>query len=226
MAEPPRGWPRTAIQTIGEVCITVGVVFLLFAVYELWWTNQVAVQATEAARLEAQAVVHSKNPPSWDGGQPPLHTPFALLYIPRLRDHVWGLPIIQGVTRDDLARGVGHYPRTALPGQVGNFAIAGHRATHGEPFANFDQLRDQDKVYISTQAGWYVYELRRDMIFSPTETWAIDPQPFPANPLPSQQLITLTTCNPRWASTSRWAFWGVLVASQPRASGPPPGIAG
>ena len=45
------------------------------------------------------------------------------------------VPVVEGVGCDDLARGVGHYPETARPGEVGNFAVAGHRATNGEPFA-------------------------------------------------------------------------------------------
>ena len=60
--------------------------------------------------------------------------PFAILRIPRLGDN-FQVPIVEGVSLADLAEGVGHYPDTALPGEVGNFSVAGHRATNGEPFA-------------------------------------------------------------------------------------------
>jgi len=73
---------------------------------------------------------------------------------------------------------------------------------------------------------WVVYELKRDKIVAPSDVWVIQPQPFTANntagpPLPSDKLITLTTCNPRWASTQRWAYWGIQLAATP-ASGPAP----
>ncbi len=220
-----RGPIATTIRVLGEILLTFGVVLILFGAYELWWTNVVAAQATQAARQQVENTIETKNSPGWEGGQPPLRTPFALLYIPRLRDDVWALPIIQGVTLTDLARGVGHYVQTALPGQVGNFAVAGHRATQGAPFAYFDRLRVGDKLYVATRESWFTYELRRQMIFSPSDIWSIDPQPFPTNPLPSQQLITLTTCYPRWSSTQRWAFWGILTGTQPRSAGPPSEIA-
>ena len=68
--------------------------------------------------------------------------------------------------------------------------------------------------------------MKRDKIVAPSDVWVIQPQPFTANntagpPLPSDKLITLTTCNPRWASTQRWAYWGIQLAATP-ASGPAP----
>ena len=61
------------------------------------------------------------------------------------------MPVVEGVSLDDLAKGVGHYPKTVLPGEVGNFAVAGHRATHGEPFAYLDEVRKGDAVVVETQ---------------------------------------------------------------------------
>jgi len=197
---------------------------LLFVAYQLWWTNVVAAQRTEQAAQRAEQLIDSPQAPAWTGGQPPTGTAFALMYIPRLRDRVWRLPVIQGVGVDQLAAGVGHYPKTAMPGQVGNFAVAGHRATHGEPFAEFDRLKDGDKVYLKTRDTWYVYQLYRDKIVAPIENWVISPQPFGDQPGTNQRLITLTTCNPRWASWQRWAYWGELVESKKRSAGLPQGL--
>ena len=63
------------------------------------------------------------------------------------------MPIVQGVRLEDLAAGVGHYPATALPGRIGNFAVAGHRATNGEPFAALDQVRAGDAVVVETMSA-------------------------------------------------------------------------
>ena len=62
--------------------------------------------------------------------------------------------IVEGTGTEDLKRGPGHYPGTAMPGQVGNFVVAGHRTTYGAPFnrsttikaGRRDRARDPDDV--------------------------------------------------------------------------------
>ncbi|MFP5282231.1 MAG: sortase domain-bontaining protein [Actinomycetes bacterium] len=56
---------------------------------------------------------------------------------------------------------MGHYPSTAGPGQVGNFALAGHRITHGQPFARLLELDRGDKVVVETRDAVYTYVLER-----------------------------------------------------------------
>ena len=119
----------------------------------------------------------------------------------------------------DLARGIGHYPQTQLPGEKGNFAVAAHRATNGEPFRDIDRLQVGDKVYVETQDHWYEYTLGRDEIVAPQATWVLDPVPGDAGATPTERLITLTTCNPRWGHTSRWVWWGDLTARYDKAAG-------
>jgi sortase A len=145
---------------------------------------------------------------------------FAFLRIPRLgRDY--SVPVVQGVGLDDLARGVGHYPRSAGPGEVGNFAVAGHRATNGEPFAYLDRLRKGDVVVAETRSRWFTYVVDRTRIVLPTDTWVIDPVPGRPRAEPTERLLTLTTCNPRWASTQRLIVFGHLKSSRPKSEGPP-----
>jgi len=216
-----------AVGVIGELFVTVGVVLLLFSAYQLWWTNVIASGNTSVAREQAKEYIQSPSAPSAPSSKPlnaafPRGDAFALMYIPRLKDHVWELPVVQGVDLENLTKGVGHYPETAMPGEVGNFAVAGHRATNGEPFANFDQLQAGDKVYVQTPQAWYTYELKVDRIVEPNAFWVVDPKPLPAGVLGSDRIITLTTCNPRWASYQRWAFWGVLTNVRLRKDGPPP----
>ena len=85
----------------------------------------------------------------------------ANLYIPRLgRDYAY--TIVQGTSQDDLEKGPGHYPKTVLPGQTGNFAIAGHRVGKGEPFLNLDHLRAGDSVIVETESHYFVYKVLGD----------------------------------------------------------------
>jgi sortase A len=138
------------------------------------------------------------------------HGGFALLYIPALKEDVWGLPILEDVTEGSLAMGAGHYSETAMPGEVGNFAIAAHRATYGEPFAFFERLTAGDKVIVQTAEGFYTYQLFADQKIKTEEVWVISEQPAGVVTTP-KAIITLTTCDPRWNSTQRWARWGELI---------------
>lgn len=220
---------RAAARGLGELLITAGLVLLLFVAYQLWWTN---VEAHRAADQVADSIrdqwAHPHQSTAITGGGSKAKGPravdfgkgFAFLHIPRLgRD--WSVPVVQGVELSDLARGVGHYPETAGPGDVGNFAVAGHRATNGEPFAYLDKVRAGDSVVAETRKRWYTYVVDKTRIVAPTATWVLDPVPGKPNAEPTQRLLTLTTCNPRWASYERLIVFGHLVESRPKADGPP-----
>ena len=187
----------------------------LHAIYQLWFTNfesdRQALQVSE--RLIAE---FSQNPESLAAtasesvNEEEVFSGFALLYIPALKDDVWALPILDNVSEGALAKGAGHYPDTAMPGELGNFAIAGHRATYGEPFAYFERLKVGDRVIVQTVQGFYTYELFADQKIQETEVWVISDQPAGIVSEPTA-IITLTTCDPRWYSTQRWARWGELI---------------
>jgi sortase A len=207
---------RSVVRGIGEVFITLGVLLLLMVVYQLFWTNVVSAQAISAGRDDLIAGWKDVTPDPASSpkplAEPAVGTPFGLLYIPTMKDKVWGLPIIQGTTKDQLAQGAGHYVGTAMPGEIGNFAIAAHRSTHDEPFANIDVLKPGDKVYVRTAQWWYVYTLvKDDPNLSPTDVWVVEPVPGHPGATPTQALLTMTTCTPRYGSTGRWAWWGSLT---------------
>jgi sortase A len=212
----------------GELLITLGVLLLMFVAYQLLWTNVTAQRAADQAASQLQESWSRPGPADGSGesdpgdddapeARPEIGTAFALMYIPRLSDKVWGMPVLESVEPPDLARGIGHYPTTQLPGAKGNFAVAAHRATNGEPFRDIDRLEVGDTVIVETQDSWYEYTLRRGQIVSPQDTWVIDPVPGDPGALPTDRLITLTTCNPRWGSTTRWIWWGDLTARYDKA---------
>jgi sortase A len=201
---------------IAELALTAAFVIGLFIAYQLWFTNEVSDRQASAISMEvreglkAQAI-SSASPEIEVQGQPYSVSSIGLVYIPRLKSDVWATPILVGVGRRELSLGVGHYPGAALPGENGNFAIAGHRATNGEPFAKFEKLKTGDRVFVQTAAGWFEYELLENKKIPDSATWVLDAAPKGLN-FGSDQLITLTTCDPRWNSTRRWAWWGVLVS--------------
>ncbi len=232
---PPRrrGRGRAVVRGVGEVFITLGVLLLLMTVYQLWWTN---VESAQAIAVERDVLTQQwRNTPVVAAvpaeelvePKPKFGEAFALLYIPRMRDKVWALPINQGTGKDVLARGAGHYVRSAMPGEVGNFAIAAHRSTHAEPFADIDRLRVGDKVYVQTKQAWYTYTLQKDdPTLTPYDVWVVAPVPGEPGATPTKKLITMTTCTPRYGSTGRWAWWGELTSVQPASAGAPDGLSG
>ena len=112
---------------------------------------------------------------------------------------------MNGVARNDLRKGPGLYPETALPGQAGNAAIAGHRTTYGAPFGDLDQLVNGDLIQVQTLYGVFRFRVSEQLIVAPSDIGVIDPKLVDAN-TPSKGFIaqvTLTTCNPKYSAAQR-----------------------
>ncbi len=152
--------------------------------------------------------------PNWDQA-------YAILSIPRL-----GLraPVAQGVSKPNVLNHgyVGHYPGTAQPGRAGNFALAGHRNTHGEPFRYINRLRRGDTLTVETRSATYTYTVDRSLAqTAPGDGGVIGPVPR-SRVVPSAgydepgYYITLTTCTPEYTSKYRLVVWGKLSSMRPR----------
>lgn len=217
---------RRTVGVVGELLITAGVIVMLFVGYQLVWTNLQADRAANAQsdELEQRWGERSPEDPEFDL---PLKNgkAFALLRIPRLGDN-YRVPIVEGVSLEDLAQGVGHYPATALPGEIGNFSVAGHRATNGEPFAYLDQVNTGDDVVVETGTTWYTYKVIKEYIVAPTQVGVILPVPNEPDAVSRRRLMTLTTCNPRWDSYERLIFHAKLVDELPKGQGRPAALGG
>ena len=134
-----------------------------------------------------------------------------------------------------LARGQVGKPGggTAYPGDVGNYAVAAHRVTHGEPLRHMPDLRPGDKVIVETVDASYVYELDtnpNDLVISFTGIWVLDPlpdNPRPGGPepeqVPGQRLITLTTCSELFHTDNRMIAFGHLVKAEKKTVRVPAG---
>jgi sortase A len=212
-----------ASRAIGEVFITTGVLMLLFVTYQLWWTNVRAhAQAgREASTLQEEWESGKRAPGEFEPGQG-----FALLHIPKL-DVV--VPIAEGVSNKKvLDRGmVGHYSegslKTAMPSaKTGNFGLAGHRNTHGEPFRYINKLSAGDAIVVETQDEYYVYKMTSALpVTSPSNTSVLNPIPPQSGFTEAGRYITLTTCTPEFTSKYRLIVWGKMVEERPRSKGKP-----
>ena len=125
-----------------------------------------------------------------------------------------------GHDRRRAGRGFGHFEDSAGPGQQGNYALAAHRITHGEPLRRMPDLRAGDKVVVETRTAAYTYELdhRPARLVVPfTAGWVVDA--LPDNPEQGgvepdqgagQRLITLTTCSEIFHTDDRLVAFGHL----------------
>jgi len=234
---------RLGLRGTGQTLITAGVIVLLFVVYELWVTNIFA--------HEKQSKVHNALEKEWAQGDDPLvtggkldlpggkqgtistGTGIANLYIPRLGTD-YHFTIVQGTDDGSLEKGPGHYTGSALPGQVGNFAVAGHRVGKGEPFLNLDHLRPGDTIVIETKSTWFIYTVKGSLqtgdlndkgtdgipgreIVSPSDTGVIAPVPDHPGVTPTEKMITLTTCHPKFTATQRMILHGTLARTVQRS---------
>ncbi|MEU9861721.1 class E sortase [Streptomyces sp. NPDC047971] len=216
-----------ASRVVGELFITFGVVMLLFVTYQLWWTNvRAGQQANQAKGQIEDSWAKGRAPGEFEPGQG-----FAIMYIPKL-DVV--VPVAEGISKPKvLDRGmVGHYAegtlKTAMPSaKQGNFAVAGHRNTHGEPFRYINQLKPGDPIVVETQDAYYTYEMASILPqTAPSNVSVIDPVPKQSGFTGPGRYITLTTCTPEFTSTYRMIVWGKMVEERPRSKGKPDALVG
>lgn len=231
----------------GELLVTVGVVLLLLVVHQLWWTNREARRGAErkVEALEREWGTGTPTPPPSDApadeaegsgeqrtpttrrqpttrpAQPSWSQAYAILTIPRLHLRV---PVAEGVGKQEvLNKGyVGHYPGTQQPGQAGNFALAGHRNTHGEPFRYVNRLAKGDTVQVETRTAIYSYAVDKTL----AQTSARDSGVLNRVPRSTVRTasgysepgyyLTLTTCTPEYTSRYRLVVWAKLTSMRPR----------
>ena len=140
----------------------------------------------------------------------------ASVHIPRLKKK-WA--VVQGVTPADIRYAPGHYPDTALPGQIGNFSMAAHRTP--AIWWDLDQLKPDDPVVIKTADTWYIYRITGHEIVLPTAVQVVAPVPNKPGVAPTKALLTMTTCNPKFNNYQRLVVHGELSRTQPRGRGRP-----
>ncbi len=148
-------------QILGELLLTAGVLLLLFAFYEAFWTNLASGRMQEEAD-RALGESWSAEGPGYVNprgrGTPELGAAFARMYVPTFGSD-WNFALLEGSDDQTLAAGPGRYTGTQLPGQAGNFALAGHRVGMGAPFNDLGELEACDAIVVETQSSWITYRV-------------------------------------------------------------------
>jgi sortase A len=227
---------RVVVRTLSELCITIGTLIVLFVVYVLFWTgvkadsemnqqiDQLQKQWSQGSVGQRQSKAPTGAPASESPKAPASYTygkPFAVMYIPRL-GFTWNKPVLEGTGTSVLKKGLGHYRGTAQLGQTGNFAVAGHRRTYGDPFKDFPELRRGDAVVLTDGTTWFTYRIDKGPYKTlPTDIEVIDPVPRTSGYTAPGRYLTLTTCDPEWGHSHRLIVWAHLDSTQPVEAGKP-----
>ncbi|MFC7485471.1 class E sortase [Knoellia sp. CPCC 206453] len=223
------GHPRRGggvLGVIGEVFMTLGALVVLFVVWQVWWTDVQsdkvhAATVSTLSREFAAAPAPAPGPGSGTAGAAKVPAgAFAIVRVPRFGAD-YARPLVEGTRAKQLAEGLGHYVGTAGPGEVGNFAIAGHRTTYGKPLSQIDRLRNGDRIIVETAAGWTVYAVSSHEIVRPWQSEVIAPVPGDRSAKPTKRLLTFTSCHPKFSAKQRWVVHAELVETRSRAQGAP-----
>lgn len=227
------------VRGIGWLLIISGAVVLLYVVYLLWFTGLETERAqrdleqrwTDSIAVPEGPELADPDPVDPDPVDPPpverveVGDAYAVLWFERDGERIVNddvLYVVEGVGLDVLRSGPGHYPDSDVPGGPGNFAVAGHRTTYGQPFWSLDELTHGDTIHVMDRNGdEWVYEFVEQRVVGPTDVWVVDDDPLDIG----APTITLTTCHPRYSAAQRLIAWGQLVGD-PRTAPNDPGADG
>nr|BFF08296.1 hypothetical protein GCM10023233_32650 [Brevibacterium otitidis] len=229
----PLGPVRASVRTFGELCITAGLVLILFVVWQLWWTD---IEANEDNRNLANELTTEwrdnprnelpEDPDTPYVGEPAdINSAFGIMYIPRFGDDYYRT-IAEGVSLEPVLNrmGLGRYPNAAMPGDVGNFAMAGHRVTYGKPLNLIAEIRPGDEAIVQTADGFYTYTFVNFDIVLPDQTEVLAPVPDMPDYKGKDRIMTLTACNPMFSARERYVGYFELSDWRHVSEGPPDSI--
>lgn len=224
----PSGW-RVFLNVIADLLLTVGAIFLLFVVWQLWWTT-FTVQSGMNTRIETfQAanpvaveefteVRHYDDPPIM--AEPEYGAVMGVLHVPKWDQ--MAIPVQQGTDAWILDTGnAGHYVDTALPGEIGNAAFAGHRRTYGNNFRQVHIMEPGDAVVFETDEAWLVYKVFDHEIVLPTQIEVLYPVPNEPNVAPTKRILTMTTCDPEFGNSHRFILYSEFAYWVAKSDGIP-----
>ena len=221
------------LTVIGELLFLSGLVVVGYIVWQPWYTGTVVV--AEQAKLAEQFSATLKAAPApelpYDGTTPvaakvPMNETFVLMYIPAFGS-TFVNNVAEGVSRAEVLnvteKGIGHYDKTQMPGEPGNFAVAAHRSgPRTTPFKEVMNLRLGDSIYLQTAEGWYTYKFRSIEYVLPEESDVLLPFPRLDGVPGVDQILTLTTCHPKdYGANERAIAYAVLDSFRPASDGPP-----
>lgn len=209
----------TFSSVLAEILFTLAFLLFLYILWQLWWTTFMVQDGLK----DAVSTFQSENPTAGSDTEPTHHTDAP----PKVDDVAYGeiygvlhvmewnwmqIPIAQGTGSDVLDLGyAGHYETTQQAGEVGNFAVAAHRRTYGNNFRRIDTLTEGDQVVVEVAQAYLVYEVIGYEIVSPLQSKVLWPVPHDSTAIPTERLMTMTTCHPEYGNSERYIVYSKMV---------------
>ena len=184
------------LTVIGELLVMAGLFVGGFLVWHLNEENSIGQeQAVGAQELQAYWEADPQGGFQPDDGwqHPELGRGFAVLRIPKFGEDYQKI-IAEGIgfgVLNDRKLGIGHYPGTGMPGELGNFALAGHRLGNGGPLMHVDQLAPGDEIWVTSGQVTWGYQVTELQIVKPHQVEVLDA-------VPGKRQLTMTTCHPMY----------------------------
>ena len=171
-------------KIIGVLLILIGVGLIGTVAYKKIVTSQKQNELLEAfesqlAEGDNENTEEEVNLDSING-----YTPIAIMEIPSIK---LKQPVVEGITEDVIKYFLGKFPESTMPGEVGNFAVAGHRVSDfTDAFINLYKVKPGDNVIVTTKDGKYTYEVEESFIVEPEQVEVLENADY--------EKITLITC--------------------------------
>jgi sortase A len=133
--------------------------------------------------------------------------PLGRIFIPKTGKN---FVFISGTGVETLKGGPGHYADTALPGEGGTVAIAGHRTTYAAPFRRLGKLRRGYAITLTMPYGKFTYSVEGSRSVPPTQTTVLGSARY--------ERLVLTTCTPLGSADKRLVVTARLRTATPRGA--------
>lgn len=170
-------------RIIGLILIVVGLSIIASIVYKKIGTNN---KQKELQNILEQVINDEPKELSKEEEEKLIngYKPIALIEIPSIN---LSQGLVEGISDDVLQYYLGHFEGSAMPGEKGNFAVAGHRVSdYSEAFVNLYKAEIGDKILVKANKKEYVYEITESFIVAPDRVDVLDDT--------DDATITLVTC--------------------------------
>lgn len=143
--------------------------------------------ASPSAGASAQSTVEPKATPSPNPA-------IAIITIDKIN---LKLPVLEGATQENMKLAAAHMKETSPLGEIGNAAVAAHRAmTKGRLFNRLNELEEGDRIIIDQKNERTEYTVFRTLLVEPTDVSVLRGSK-------TEKILTLITCDPVVNATHR-----------------------
>ncbi|MGL6106250.1 class D sortase [Romboutsia sp.] len=184
-------------KIIGKILIIIGIIIITVPTY----LNYTTKKSNDQVVQKYEKVINSNQQDKTNSKTQLPEDIIGILEIPKINLKV---AIQEGTDKTTLKTAVGHFKNTAMPGRVGNFAVAGHRTyTSNKFFSNLDKMEEKDEIKVVTKTGTFTYRVTSTEVVPPEKVEVL-------NPKNNKKIITLITCTPKYVGSHRLVIQGEL----------------